>query len=358
MEHGATTTPWGNALAGYAMPAEWTLHEATWLGWPHLRDDWGSPFAEACVEMAGFCRALLDAGERVRLLVRDAKVEAHARGVIGAPFPAGLELVTMPYGDIWLRDTGPIFMQDPQGHLRAACFRFNGWGDKYLYENDPGLGRRIAELAGVPAQNLDFVLEGGAVEVDGEGTCLTTRQCLLNSNRNGDKTEAELERLLRETFGVRQVVWVTAGLDNDHTDGHIDTLARFVAPGVVLCMEPSDADDPNSAVLGRIRRELEAGRDASGQRLEVVTIPSPGRIEFEGALLAASYANFYIANRAVIMPTYGVPQDERALRALSEIFVDRQVVGQAARAIVTGGGAFHCITQQQPQAAHVVQSDA
>jgi agmatine deiminase len=197
----------------------------------------------------------------------------------------------------------------------------------------------------------DWVLEGGSVDVDGEGTLLTTRQCLLHPNRNPSMDASSIEARLREALGVDKVLWLNEGLLNDHTDGHVDTIARFAAPGVVACMEPAKDDDPNEKVLREIAGELEEMTDARGRRLEVVRIQSPGRVESDdGQILPASYLNFYIGNRAVVVPTFGSPADEAAVRAIAGLFPTRRTVGIDARAILSGGGAFHCITQQQPLA--------
>jgi agmatine deiminase len=196
----------------------------------------------------------------------------------------------------------------------------------------------------------DWVLEGGSVEVDGQGTVLTTRQCLLNPNRNPGLDQADLEKSLREGLGAEKVLWLEEGLIHDHTDGHIDTLARFVAPGVVVCMEAHDVNDPNAATLDRLAADLAGFTDARGRRLRVVRIPSPGVVRDEGGeLLPASFVNFYIGNRSVVVPTYGTPYDEAALAELAPLFPGRRILGRSARAILSGGGAFHCITQQQPE---------
>ena len=199
-------------------------------------------------------------------------------------------------------------------------------------------------------QSASSTREGGSFFVDGEGTLLTTEQCLLNPNRNPGMSQADLEAALREGLGAQKVLWLDEGLLNDHTDGHIDTLARFVAPGVVVCMEARDPADPNAATLARLAADLEAMTDAQGRRLRVVRIPSPGAVLDEaGELMPASFVNFYIGNRTVVVPTYGTPFDDEAVAALAPLFPGRRVAGRSARAILSGGGAFHCITQQQPE---------
>jgi agmatine deiminase len=279
-------------------------------------------------------------GERVELLVRDAADEAAARRLLG-PAVAGVHFRRTRYGDVWLRDTGPIFVVR-DGEISAARFRFDGWGGKYVMEGDTEVAARVMAWAGVAGAGFDFVLEGGAIEVDGAGTVLTTKQCLLGGARNPGLDQAALEARLRWALGVDRVVWLDRGLVNDHTDGHIDTLARFVAPGVVACME-SFAGDPNRDALDGILADLRAAR------FEVVTVPSPGAVEdAAGALMPASYMNFYIANTTVVVPTYGVEADAAAVAAIAKLFPTRRTVGLDGKAVVVGGGAFHCSTQQQP----------
>jgi agmatine deiminase len=216
---------------------------------------------------------------------------------------------------------------------------------------DAEVASSIAARAGLPTIAHEFILEGGAIEVDGEGTALTTEQCLLNENRNRSLSREEIESRVREAFGVRKVLWIKEGLLNDHTDGHIDTIARFVAPGVVLCMKAESDADPNARVLAQIEAELRAMTDAAGRPLEVHTIPSPGLVADEdGEAMPASYVNFYIGDRTVVVPTYGVEADERAVASIAARFASRKTVGVRAREVLEGGGAFHCISQQQPKA--------
>lgn len=331
-------------------PAEWHRHSACWLAWPSHRHLWQENLSPAQAEFTALCLAVAeDGGESLDILVQDPAAEAQARSAL-APVLAKVRFHPVPVGDIWLRDTAPIFVKGSDARLSAACFRFNGWGGKYDLPGDAEVASRVAGLSGVPRLDHAWVLEGGSVEVDGEGTVLTTRQCLLNPNRNPGFSQADLEAALGSALGGSCVLWLEEGLINDHTDGHIDTLARFVAPGVVVCMEARDPKDPNAATLDRLARDLAAFTDARGRRLEVVRIPSPGVVLGpEGELLPASYVNFYIGNRSVVVPTYGTPYDDAAVAALAPLFPGRRVLGRSARAILSGGGAFHCITQQQPE---------
>lgn len=334
----------------FRQPAEWDRHSACWMAWPSHGHLWQENLAPAQAEVAALGIAIAEeGGEALDLLVQDDAAEAEARAAL-APMLGQVRFHRIPVGDIWLRDTAPIFVRDEAENLCAARFQFNGWGGKYMLPGDDQVGERVAALSGVPRVDHGWILEGGSVEVDGEGTVLTTRQCLLNPNRNPGMDQAEIEAALREGLGAEKVLWLDEGLINDHTDGHIDTLARFTAPGVVVCMEARDPADPNAATLERLAADLAAMTDARGRRLQVVRIPSPGVLENEeGELMPASYVNFYIGNRSVVVPTYGTRFDEAAVAALAPLFPGRRVVGRSARAILSGGGAFHCITQQQPE---------
>lgn len=333
--------------ASFVQPAEWAPHDAVWLAWPSAADLWGPHLAPAQEAFVALALALSAPDERLEVLVPNAEREAEARAALAG---ANARFHQVPFGDIWLRDTAPIFLRDGQGGLAAACFRFNGWGGKYVLEGDDGVAARVAALSGARPFLADLVLEGGSIDVDGEGSCLTTEECLLNPNRNPGRGRGELERALYDMLGASQVLWLGRGLVNDHTDGHVDNIARFVAPGVAVCMEPRASDDPNRDALEAVRSDLSAMRDARGRRLEVLTLPSPGRILGpEGEIVAASSVNFYIGNRSVVVPTYGSPHDDEIVERLGAIFPGRRAVGVRANAILTGGGAFHCITQQQPK---------
>ncbi|HEY9219834.1 MAG TPA: agmatine deiminase family protein, partial [Phenylobacterium sp.] len=240
------------------------------------------------------------------------------------------------------------FTKDGEGPV-AVGFKFNGWGGKYVLEHDDTVGAQIAEAASVPLARTDAVVEGGALDHDGFGTVLTTTQCLINPNRNTGWNEATAERVLGEALGARKLLWLGEGLLNDHTDGHVDNLARFVAPGVVACPIAFGGDDPNADVYNDAARRLAAMTDARGERLRVVRIPSPGFVDDgEGEYVPASHMNFVIANQAVVAPIYETRASPLALEALRTLFPDRAVIGLPSKAVLTGGGSFHCITQQEP----------
>ncbi|HZZ86693.1 MAG TPA: agmatine deiminase family protein, partial [Caulobacteraceae bacterium] len=247
-------------------------------------------------------------------------------------------------GDIWLRDTGPIFVGPA-----AAAFRFNGWGGKYVLPGDDSVAEQLAAAAEMPLERYDFVLEGGAIDHDGEGTIVTTSECLLNPNRNRGWTQAIAEAALREALAAKKVIWLERGLLNDHTDGHVDNLARFVSPGVVAVPMAFGEDDPHAAVYDEAARDLAGATDAVGRTLRVVRIPSPGKvIGHDGIAAPASHMNFIIANSAVVVPTYTERAGRFAVEALKPLFPGREVIGLPSRALLTGGGSFHCISQQEP----------
>lgn len=329
------------------VPAEWAPHRAMWLGWPSHPDLWADDLDQARSEVAALARALAGPGrEQVRLLVHGEDARAAAAAALG---DTPVRIVPGRFGDIWLRDTGPIFIKDGRADL-AVAFRFNGWGGKYELPHDDEVAGQMAGHAGVTLDPRGVIMEGGALEHDGAGTVLTTAQCLLNPNRNPDWTERQAEAELAGALGARKVLWLGDGLVNDHTDGHVDNLARFVAPGVVACPVAWGRHDPNAAVYDETARRLAAMADSEGRTLKVIRVPSPGRVVNEdGDIVPASHMNFLIANGAVLVPTYrDIRAGQLAVEALKSAFPDREVIGLPSSAILTGGGSFHCITQQEP----------
>ena len=328
------------------IPAEWAPHRAMWVGWPSHAELWEDNLEPAQAEVEALVRALAGPGrEKVRLMVGTAEALQAARARFAEV--SGVEVVEGLFGDIWLRDTGPIF--SPRS-ATAAAFRFNGWGGKYELEHDDTVAGQIGAAAGVALDRHDVVLEGGALDHDGQGTVLTTRQCLLNPNRNPGWTEATAEAALTKSLGARRVLWLGDGLLNDHTDGHVDNLARFVAPGVVACPIAWGRNDPNDAVYDAVAKALSEMTDATGAPLKLLRLPSPGFVgDGDERPVPASHMNFLIANGAVIVPTYG---DARAAdlvcQGLKTVFPDREIIALPSIAILSGGGSFHCITQQEP----------
>lgn len=347
-------------------PAEWTPHDSVWVGWPSAEDLWEADLWPARREVSALIQAIVcpdpndvggivTSGERVDLLARGRAACAAAEAMrLKLARPDLVAIHDAPIGDIWLRDTGPIFVRDGSRAPAASAFRFNGWGGKYELPEDDRVADIVAGLAGVRLRRFaDFVGEGGALEVDGEGTVITTRQCLLNPNRNPGLSERDVEAVLKAAIGAEKVIWLDEGLLGDHTDGHIDNLARFISPGRVVCQRPFGDDDPNAEVLGAIRAALARATDASGRRLDVIEIPSPGLALLDEAPVPASHTNFYIANRSIIMPTYAALTDdalagEEALAILQDTGLRPFVIGLDSSHLLTGGGSFHCISQHEP----------
>lgn len=336
---------------GYRLPAEWAPHEATWLSWPHNRDSWPGVFAGVDPAMALFVRALAEC-EPVYINVLHAEHERHVRKLLAAAAPPErLRFFRFPTNDAWARDHGAIFVTRPTAEAPrlAVDFDYNAWGGKYPpFDLDRQVGRQMAEALGVPRYaKPGIVLEGGSIEVNGEGALLTTEQCLLNPNRNPLLTRADIEALLRDSFGVSEILWLGDGIEGDDTDGHIDDLTRFVAPdAVVTVVEPNQAD-PNHAPLAANRRLLDELR-VGGRPLTVVELPMPEPQYLEDQRLPASYANFYVANGAVLVPVFGCPADDVACATLRDCFPGRRVVPIDCRVIIAGLGALHCLTQQVP----------
>ncbi|WP_293874595.1 MULTISPECIES: agmatine deiminase family protein [unclassified Sphingomonas] len=317
-----------------APPAEWAPHKAVWIGFPSHPELWEDDLDPARAEVVAFARAVHAEGRGETVILVAADAEAGAAASAMAPFS---EVVVEPFGDIWLRDTGPIVL----GTGEARDFGFNGWGGKYDLPGDDTIGLRLAKQRGKPVGYCNWVLEGGAIDGDGTGVVVTTEQCLLNPNRNPTLDKVQIEARLRDDLGLTRVVWLGDGLLNDHTDGHVDNLARFVAPGRLALPEAAE-NDPNWQVYQH------AARDAHAAGLEVVTIPSPGRVLRDEEVVPASYMNFYIGNAAVVVPLYGSENDAAAVAAIQALFPDREAVGLRADHILTGGGSFHCISQQIP----------
>ena len=340
--------------AGFRQLAEWAPHESVWLAWPTHAELWEDLLPAAQAEFCALATAIADIdpatkkarGERLDVLVAsdEAKLSAERKlAGLGANFHA------IPYGDIWLRDSAPVFVNSANGSRAAVRFGFNGWGEKYVLPHDAEISEKIARASGLREFKTSLILEGGSIDTDGEGTALTTRQCLLNKNRNPGMNEAEIESIVRETYGLEKLLWLGDGLINDHTDGHIDTIARFAPGGRVLCMEAREKNDPNREILETIAQDLSKMTDARGRKLEIIRVPSPGTvIDEDGEVMPASFVNFYVANTVVIVPTYGTKYDDEAVRLIGQAFPDRRTIGLSAKAILGGGGAFHCISQQQP----------
>ncbi|MEQ6888409.1 agmatine deiminase [Halomonas sp. CS7] len=359
-------SPGTPAAQGFAMPAEFAPHDACWMLWPQRPDTWrygAKPAQQAFVEVA----TAIAESETVFVGVNDDQYE-NAR----VQLPDQVRVVELSSNDAWMRDVGPTFLTHPDGRLAMVDWEFNAWGglDGGLYfpwDKDRRIRAKIAEMLGVTRFTVPVMLEGGAIHVDGEGTLITTEECLLNPNRNPDLTRADMERVLRDTLGVTTVVWLPRGCYRDETDGHVDNLCCFVAPGEVALSWCDDPTDPQHAISREALAVLEAAVDARGRRLKVHKLLQPGPLHIAedeangidrlrhshprrpGDRMAASYVNFYIGNAVVVMPLLDPARDDAARQTLQALFPTRRVIGVPAREILLGGGNIHCITQQQPR---------
>ena len=324
----------------FKMPPEWAPQDWLWIGFPHDAQEWPGVLGRAQEQIAGFANAVAESGQQVRLLVRDAANEARASQLV----TGSVKLERRAYGDIWLRDTGPLVLCDGQGNRAARRFGFNGWGGKYLMEGDQTIGAELARDSDLPLKTADWILEGGAIDGDGTGLVVTTEQCLLNPNRNPQLSREEIEERLIRDLGFARVLWLGDGLINDHTDGHVDNLGRFVAANTLCLPRATGSDDPNAAIYADAKQRAE---DAG---VTVKDIPSPGLITSGDHIEPASYANFAITSHLVVVPTFGSPHDEDGVAAIAELFPDRATIGLAGDAVLAGGGGFHCASQQMPSA--------
>jgi agmatine deiminase len=356
------TTP---AVDGLRMPGEFEPHSGCWMAWPERPDNWrlgAKPAQEAYAAVA----EAIAASEPVTMAVSDAQFE-NCRAML----PPGVRVVEVSTDDAWIRDTGPSFVVDGSGRRRGVDWHFNAWGGTegglyFPWDRDDRLAAKVLEIEGDDRYRAPIVLEGGAIHVDGEGTVLTTEECLLNPNRNPELSREQIERVLLDYLGAKKVIWLGAGVFEDETDGHVDNLACFARPGVVLLTWSEDPEDPQHRISVDARERLEAATDAQGRSLQMVLLPSPGPLQISaeeaagvdttegtvprsaGDRLAASYVNFYLGNERVVYPLLDPRHDEEAAAILRRTFPEREVVGVPAREILLGGGNIHCITQQVP----------
>lgn len=331
---------------GYKMPPEWTRHACTFMEWPTSEELWPGGLEEACLAYAEAARAIA-MFEPVIMIVRPDRAATAAR-LCG---PA-VRILEMEHDDSWMRDNGPTFIVNARGEVAGVNWRFNAWGGKHdRWELDNLVAPRLLRYLGVPCFNAPLVLEGGSIHTDGEGTLLTTEECLLNKNRNPYFNKREIEVILKQYLGVEKVIWLRKGLDGDMTDGHVDNVACFARPGVVLAMSCSDPGDPNYEILQENMAILSAVSDAKGRKLRVIPVEQPPATYYRGTRLLLSYINFYFVNGGIILPCFGgacAATDERAARVLQSVFPDRKIVKINGLPIARGGGNVHCITQQMP----------
>ncbi|MBA3866833.1 MAG: agmatine deiminase [Solirubrobacterales bacterium] len=363
----STTLDSTPAADGYRMPGEFEPHAGCWMIWPERADNWRLGAAPAQAAYAAVAAAIA-ASEPVTMACSDTQFE-RCRSLL----PNSVRVVEVASDDAWIRDTGPTFVVDAGGGRRGVDWRFNAWGghDGGLYspwDRDERVARKVLESEGDDRYAAPLILEGGAIHVDGEGTVLSTEQCLLNRNRNPELSRQQIEALLHVYLGTEKVIWLGAGVYRDETDGHVDNLACFARPGVVLLTWSDDEADPQQAISADALARLEAAEDARGRSLEVIRLPSPGPLGMSaeeaagiepvpgsqprraGNRLAGSYANFYIGNEVVVFPLLDERHDEEAAEILAGCFPEREVVGVPGREILLGGGNVHCITQQVPRA--------
>ena len=341
---------------GYRMPAEWEPHQATWVSWPHNRETWPGKFADIVSTFAKMV-ALLSRSESVRINVNDAAMEAEARRLLKQAGAAGdVRFHHFGTNDAWCRDHGALFVTrdrsaDAEGHrpLAAVDWEYNAWGGKYPpFDLDDRIPAQMAAALGVPRFEAGMVLEGGSIDVNGQGLLLTTESCLLNKNRNRRLSRERIEARLGEMLGLSKILWLAEGIAGDDTDGHVDDVARFVSPDTIVTVVEEDPADENFAMLQRNLGRLKELKGLDGQPLNVVELPMPPATVYEGQRLPASYANFYIANTLVLVPFFNHKRDELAAETLQALFPDREVVGLDCSDLIWGFGAIHCLTQQVP----------
>lgn len=337
------------AADGFFMPPEWAPHTRCWMAWPCRKDLWGSHLEAACDAYAEVAEAIAEF-EPVTMIARGDEVASVS-------MRTGTKVATMPlpHDDSWMRDNGPTFVINSQGDVAGVDWVFNSWGEKYKpYDQDAAVAEALLGRLKIKRYAAPLVLEGGAIHVDGEGTCLTTEQCLLNPNRNPGMSKEEIEQHLKDYLGVSTVIWLAGDpLDTD-TDGHVDGIACFAAPGKVLAVAPTRPDAPNAEALAENLRRLREARDAQGRELEILEVPQPQKAKWEekDGLMIPSYVNFYLANEGgLILPVYEDPMDQKVIDLMEEAFPDRSVRPIPSMEIAYGGGMIHCITQQQPSGA-------
>jgi agmatine deiminase len=347
------------AALGFSMPAEWEPHAATWIGWPHNASDWPGKLA-AIQWVYGEIARKLAPGETVRILVQSGEHERQARRVLERTGVdrTRAEFLRLPTNRGWTRDFGPMFVRRarPPTEVAIVRFRFNAWAKYPDWKKDDQVPERVARRRKLPllparCSGRDVVLEGGSIDVNGRGTLLTTEECLLDREvqaRNPGLSRAELEAVLRDSLGVTNVLWLGKGIAGDDTHGHVDDLCRFVDPRTVVLCREHDPGDVNHRPLEENRERLAGMRLEDGSKIEVIDLPMPTPLQFHGQRLPASYANFYVGNAAVLVPTFNDPNDRTALGLLAELFTDRAVVGIHAVDLVWGLGTIHCLTQQEP----------
>ena len=349
------------ASLGFRMPAEWEPHEATWIAWPHNPTDWPGRFQPIPWVYAEIVRHLAK-GERVHVLVEDAASRAKAQKILkeASVPPTNIDFHLWPTDRVWTRDSGAIFVKNEAGEVAATDWRFNAWAKYPDWKRDDKVGTRMAAECGVQSwqpmaqvndEQVRVVLEGGSIDVNGRGSMLTTEECLLSDvqQRNPGLSRSDIEKAFADYLGVTNVIWLNKGIAGDDTHGHVDDLARFVAPDAVVTMVENDKSDENHEPLKENVELLKRAKAQDGKALRVVTMQMPAPVVIKGQRVPASYANFYIANGRVLVPTFNDPNDRHAMNTLAELFPDREIVGIHCGDFIWGLGAIHCMTQQEPK---------
>ncbi len=337
----------------YAMPAEWETHAATWCCWPFDNEMWFGKLEQVRVEYSNFIKTIAKF-EKVHLLLRDKEAYQSAKNLIG-----NLEQIIfheVPLNDVWFRDNGPIFVKH-KNNIQLVKWEFNSWGQKFKWDLDNKAAYYVADYLknskSIPEMNFvetHVVMEGGSIDVNGAGVALTTKQCLFSKMRNPHLSQNDLEKYLENYLGIKKLLWLEDGLEGDHTDGHIDTIVRFVNENTIVCSLTEDKNDINYKTMQHNFELLNSFTNLKGEKFNIVPLVLPkNRMEVEGERLPSTYANFYIGNGFVVVPQYEDPYDQIALKTLSELFPDRKVIGLSSQHIICGGGSFHCLTQQQPK---------
>jgi agmatine deiminase len=338
------------ASLGYRMPAEWEPHSCTWMAWPHNPETWpDQDMQQVETEFLSIVQSLAK-DEPVHILVNDEEMEGSVASTLNDNNVEmkNIFLHDIPTNDSWIRDYGPNFIVQSDGIVATNDWDFDSWGRKYKWELDDLAGTVIAEELGFHHFKPEIVLEGGAIEVNGAGTCVTNEFCILNPNRNNGISREAMETILKDYLGISKVIWLHGEMEGDDTDGHIDNLARFVNSTTMVCVVEEDQDDPNYPCLKKNFDRLRAATDQDNKPLEIIDLPMPGHIGSSSERLPASYANFYIANHCVLVPVYNHPNDKQALEILAPLFPERKIIPITSTTLIWGLGGVHCLTKQQP----------
>jgi agmatine deiminase len=338
------------AALGFAMPAEWEPHAATWMGWPFDDEYWLGYLEVARQDFTGLIRTIADF-ESVIVTVATEEAEEDARRRLSATTNGlrNIRFRRFPLDDIWFRDMAPIFIRDKNNKLAVTDWEFNAWGGRFEWQKDTLVPKGIADELGAKRFEIPIVMEGGALEINSQGVLLTTKQCLLNKNRNPQLKQADIEQYLKDYLGVKDFIWLEDGLEGDRTDGHVDTITRFANDTTIITSMCEDKTDTNYPPMKENLEILKKARQPNGDLYNLVELPLPKkRMDVDGERLPMTYANFYIGNGFVVVPTYDDPNDNEALQILQSNFPDHKVIGLNSLGLITGGGSFHCVTQQQP----------